>query len=141
MANENKNQEFNKTIKLLQSMIRDKSFLGLAEKYYNLKMEMSSFTRSLKEKENSLIAEQGKISQPVEKPVEVKVEPVVEVKPEPKVEPKVELQPEPKPDKQVQDKSFNQQKQFNQERKSYQDRNDRNDRNNNDRYRNFNKCG
>ena len=138
MANENKNQEFNKTIKLLQSMIRDKSFLGLAEKYYNLKMEMSSFTRSLKEKENSLIAEQGKNSQPVEKPVEVKVEPVVEVKPEQKVEPKVELQPEPKPDKQVQDKSFNQQKQFNQERKSYQDRNDRNDRNNNDRYRNFN---
>ena len=56
MANEIKNQEFNKHIKQLQSMIGDKQIITLAENYYNLKVEMTALIRSVKEKENSLIA-------------------------------------------------------------------------------------
>ena len=36
MANEIKNQEFNKSIKQLQAMVKDKQIIGLAEKFYNL---------------------------------------------------------------------------------------------------------
>jgi len=60
LANENKNQEFNKSIKQLQAMINSKEIINLAEKFYNLKIEMSNLTRSAKEKENALILEQGK---------------------------------------------------------------------------------
>ena len=54
MANEIKNQEFNKSIKQLQMIVRDKNIISLAEKLHNLKIEMSSLTRAIKEKENSL---------------------------------------------------------------------------------------
>ena len=55
MANEIKNQEFNKHIKQLQAMVSDKQLLSLAEKYHNLRVEMSSLTRSVKEKETNLL--------------------------------------------------------------------------------------
>ena len=55
MTNETKNQEFNRSIKQLQAMVRDKMLLNLAEKFYNLKNEMSGITRSVKEKETALL--------------------------------------------------------------------------------------
>lgn len=75
MANVTKNQEFNKAIKQLQSMVNEKQIISLAEKYYNLKVEMSSLTRAVKEKENALILEEAKS---------------LAAKPEPKVEQKAE---------------------------------------------------
>ena len=60
MANEVKNQQFNKSIKQLQSMVKDKIIINLAEKFYNLKSEMSVLTRAVKEKENSLLLAQAK---------------------------------------------------------------------------------
>lgn len=75
MTNVTKNQEFNKAIKQLQSMVNEKQIISLAEKYYNLKVEMSSLTRAVKEKENALILEEAKS---------------LAAKPEPKVEPKAE---------------------------------------------------
>lgn len=60
MANETKNQEFNRAIKQLQGMVKDKMFISLAEKFYNLKTEMSIFTRSVKEKETALIESENK---------------------------------------------------------------------------------
>ena len=75
MANETQNKEFNKAIKQLQAMVREKQLINLAEKFYNLKVEMSSLTRSVKEKENSLILEQAKqLSSKPEVKVEVKAE-------------------------------------------------------------------
>ena len=75
MANVTQNKEFNRAIKQLQAMVRDKQIIGLAEKFYNLKVEMSALTRSVKEKESALILEQTKIL--AAKP-EVKVEPKAE---------------------------------------------------------------
>ena len=82
MANEIKNQEFNRAIKQLQGLVNDKQLIGLAEKFYNLKVEMSAFTRTVKEKESSLILEDAKAlsakTQPIaaeEKPAEVFVQP------------------------------------------------------------------
>ena len=60
MANETQNKEFNRAIKQLQAMVREKQIISLAEKFYNLKVEMSSLTRSVKEKESALILEQTK---------------------------------------------------------------------------------
>lgn len=92
MANEIKNQEFNKAIKQLQSMVKDKLFINLAEKYYNLKVEMSGLTRTIKEKENALILQETKSA--------INVEPKKEEQPskifEPvKVETPVVEQPKP----------------------------------------------
>lgn len=82
MANEIKNQEFNKSIKQLQAMVKDKMLVNLAEKYFNLKVEMNNFARAMKEKENSLLLQDTKtkeikeeipssqISQPKEAPIE-----------------------------------------------------------------------
>ena len=75
MANETQNKEFNRAIKQLQAMVREKQIISLAEKFYNLKVEMSSLTRSVKEKESALILEQTK---------------ALTAKPEVKVEPKAE---------------------------------------------------
>ncbi len=86
MANETQNQEFNKSIKMLQSMVKDKMFISLAEKFFNLKQDLSNLTRNLKEKETSLLvankpaepvqpaaAETPKVQeQPAEKPAEIK---------------------------------------------------------------------
>ncbi len=86
MANEVKNQQFNKSIKQLQSMVQDKLFIGLAEKFFNLKSEMSVFTRSVKEKENKLLLEETKVMavkpeiKKEEKPSVVSVPEVVENK-------------------------------------------------------------
>lgn len=66
------NQDFNKPIMQLQVMIHEKQLISLAEKFFNLKMEMSTLTRTVKEKESSLILEQAKAA--TSKP-EVKVEP------------------------------------------------------------------
>lgn len=68
MTNNTKNQEFNKAIKQLQSMVKDKMFIGLAERLYNLKQEMNTLTRSVKEKESNLVvAEAKKLAEKVEK--------------------------------------------------------------------------
>ena len=75
MANETQNKEFNKAIKQLQTMVREKQIINLAEKFYNLKVEMTTLTRNVKEKESSLVLEQAK---------------QVAAKPEPKVEIKAE---------------------------------------------------
>ena len=73
MANEIKNQEFNKAIKQLQTLVRDKNIISLAERLHNLKIEMSNLTRAVKDKENSLLVEKTKIETP--KVEEKKVEP------------------------------------------------------------------
>ncbi len=73
MANETKNQEFNRAIKQLQAMVNEKQIINLAEKFYNLKVEMSTLTRTVKEKENSLLLEEAKA-------MVVKPEPKVEIK-------------------------------------------------------------
>ena len=73
MANEIKNQEFNKSIKQLQTLVRDKNIISLAEKLHNLKIEMSNLTRAIKDKENSILLEKSKVETP--KVEENKVEP------------------------------------------------------------------
>ena len=87
MANEIKNQEFNKAIKQLQTLVRDKNIISLAEKLHNLKIEMSNLTRAVKEKENSLLLEKTKVEAP--KVEEVKVEPSAVVS-----QPKIETKPQ-----------------------------------------------
>ncbi len=68
MTNTTKNQEFNKAIKQLQAMVKDKMIISLAEKFYNLKGEMNMLTRSVKEKENNLLSlESKKLIEKVEK--------------------------------------------------------------------------
>lgn len=136
MANETKNQEFNRAIKQLQSMVKDKLIISLAEKFYNLKIEMSSFTRSLKEKEGAIILRSTETSAPKQ---EEKIAPVVEEKKEqPKVEPvKVQTQfnasnQNRKPNQQN-NQQFNQQRQnnFNRNKQGQgQDRFNRNGQNN-----------
>ncbi len=79
MANETRNQEFNRAIKQLQAMVNDKQIIGLAEKFYNLKVEMSSLTRAVKEKENALLLASNT--------------PKVEIKPEVKAEPSKVFEP------------------------------------------------
>ncbi len=82
MANEQKNQEFNRAIKQLQAMVSDKQIINLAEKYYNLKMEMSNLTRAIKDKESSLILKSSEPKPEVkETPVEIEQKPVEELKP------------------------------------------------------------
>ena len=93
MANEVKNQEFNKSIKQLQSMVKDKMFINLAEKFYNLKIEMSSLTRTLKEKENTMLMEEAKNLSAKIEPKKEEITPVVEPKKEEVVAPKVEVKP------------------------------------------------
>ena len=98
MANEIKNQEFNRAIKQLQAMVREKSLMNLAENVYNLKVEMNNFTRGLKEKETALLLEETKAmaSKPEprkeEAPVQLPVEQKVEQKP---VQTKPVEQPKP----------------------------------------------
>ena len=97
MANEIKNQEFNKSIKQLQAMVGDKQLISLAEKYYNLKVEMSTLTRSVKEKENALLAEKPAVVPVIEevkkeeKPSVVSTEKFEE---KPIIEPKAEVRPQ-----------------------------------------------
>ena len=94
MANITQNKEFNKAIKQLQSMVRDKQIINLAEKFYNLKVEMSALARNVKEKENALILEQAKtLSSKPEAKVDVKAEESAVVFDHPKQE-KVEEKPQ-----------------------------------------------
>ena len=87
MAENNKPQEFNRAIKQRQSMVKDKLLVNLSEKYYTLKLEMSSVMRSVKDKEASLILKATeKKPEPVEEKKEIKPEPKVEQKQEPVVE-------------------------------------------------------
>lgn len=93
MVENNKPQEFNRAIKQLQSMVKDKMLVNLSEKYYTLKLEMSGVMRSVKEKESALIL---KANEPKPEPkVEPKPEPKIEAKPEVKVEQKVEQKTQP----------------------------------------------
>ncbi len=80
MANEQK-QDFNKSIKELQSMVKDNLFMSLAEKFHNLKIEMGALVRQVKEKENELLLGEGKPKVKEETP-EVVSTPKVEVKPQ-----------------------------------------------------------
>ena len=98
MANETKNQEFNKSIKQLQSMVKDKMIIGLAEKYFNLKTEMNNLARAVKEKESKLLLEESK--QLLEKEKAEKSQEVIPENvsiPEKKEEPVVEKQESKQP--------------------------------------------
>ena len=86
MANEIKNKEFNKAIKQLQVMVDEKNIISLAEKYHNLKIEMSNLTKNVKEKEVKLITDNAKkveekVIEKEEKPSDIST-PKVEVTPE-----------------------------------------------------------
>ena len=124
MANEIKNQEFNKYIKQLQAMVGDKQLLSLAEKYHNLRVEMSALTRAVKEKETNLLLNSKK-----EKIEEVKKEETPSVVSAPVVEEKVEV---------VQPKE--ERKPVQQERNN-QNRNTNNNYQQNSRYQNNNNNG
>jgi len=94
LTNETKNPEFNKAIKQLQIMVREKTLVSLAENYYNLKQDISAITRSAKEKENKIIASLGKEEKKVETPSVVSLPKEEKVVPqETKTEPVKELQP------------------------------------------------
>ena len=96
MANEIKNQEFNKYIKQLQAMVTDKQLLGLAEKYHNLRVEMSTLTRAVKEREtNLLLSSQKDAIEEVKKEETPSVvsTPIVEEKAV--IKPQVERRPNP----------------------------------------------
>jgi len=119
LTNTPQNKEFNKAIKQLQAMVRDKQIIGLAEKFYNLKVEMSALTRSVKEKENSLILEQTK-------QLTTKPEPKVEIKAE---ESAVVFAEQPK-EKVAEKPQENKPQQFNQNRqRGFENRNSNFDRN------------
>ena len=112
MANEIKNQEFNKHIKQLQSMIGDKQIITLAENYYNLKVEMTALIRSVKEKENSLIAKKKAENIEIKKEEEPSIvsEPKVEVE---LVEPVKPVEEKPKVQQPAQQQNFDRNKQNN----------------------------
>ena len=133
MANETRNQEFNKAIKQLQAMVNEKQIISLAEKFYNLRVEMSALTRTVKEKESTLILEEAKTM--AAKP-EIKVEPKAEEKPaavfvEPKVE-IVEEKPKVQPQQRQQMRS-----QYNDNRGQRPNQNNPNYRNNDNRNQNY----
>lgn len=108
MANEIKNQEFNKAIKQLQGLVREKEIVSLAEKLHNLKTEMSNLTRAVKDKENALLLEKTKLE--AKKVEEEKPSTVVSVpQPEVKVEqPKIEIKQEKRQERKPQEKNFQQ---------------------------------
>ncbi len=125
MANEVKNQEFNKSIKQLTSMVKDKLFMSLAEKFYYLKNEMSTLTRSMKEKETSLLSknaqnniEEKKEDTPsiVSTPEGEKTNPPIlqeENKPKQKSPNLQQNKNQQSPNRQGQNQQFNQRKPFN----------------------------
>ncbi len=124
MANETQNKEFNKAIKQLQIMVREKQIINLAEKFYNLKVEMSALTRNVKEKETAIILEQAKT-------VVAKPEPKVEVKAE---EPAVVFDTPKQESKQENPKQKPQSQQFSQNRqRNFESRNQGNDNRNQNR--------
>ena len=119
MANITQNKEFNRAIKQLQAMVKDKQIISLAEKFYNLKVEMSALTRAVKEKESALILAEAKTL--AEKP-EIKVETKVEEPSAVFVEPKSEVaQPQKQQVQQVSQQS--------KQRNNFDNRNANNDRN------------
>ncbi len=121
MANETQNKEFNKAIKQLQSMVREKQIISLAEKFYNLKVEMTALTRNVKEKESALILEQAKaLATKPEPKLEIKAEEPAVVFDAPKQQEKVE---EKKETKQQQVQQFSQNKQRNFENRNNFQRN------------------
>lgn len=129
MAEINKTQEFNKSIKQLQSMVRDRMLVNLSEKFFTLKQEMTGVMRSVKDKEASLIL----------KATEKKPEPVVV--PEPKVEVKTEIKAEPKVEKETQPVVFAPkiENQRQEKHSNFQQNNQNNfQRNNNGQNRQFN---
>ncbi len=105
MVNETKNQEFNKAIKQLTLMVKDKMLVSLAEKFYYLKNEMSTLTRSVKEKETALL--QKKSTQNIEP--EIKKEETTSVVSAPNPPIKQEAQQEkPQIKQNTQNKNFQQ---------------------------------
>ncbi len=113
MANE-KNQDFNKSIKALQAMVTDKMFISLGEKFFNLKQELSSLTRALKEKENALLLSENK---PQIQEVKEEPKPIVSEVPSTKIEERPTAQSESKPkydNQKFKNKEFNSKRPFNQ---------------------------
>ncbi|MBR6779153.1 MAG: translation initiation factor IF-2 [Clostridia bacterium] len=124
MANEIKNQEFNRAIKQLQSMVKDKVIINLAEKFYHLKTEMTGLTRSAKDKEVSLLLEETK-AKAVKPDVEVVTKTEVAEKPKvdtTPVQPKEQVAQKPFVDRPNKTQNIQQQNNF---------RNNYNNRNNN----------
>ena len=142
MANETKNQEFNKSIKQLQSMVKDKMLINLAEKYFNLKSEMNNLARAVKEKETKLLIEESK--QQAKKEQE-QVSQIQETKPEVVSAPqKPEVVVEPQQTKQENNRNKNQNfsKQQSNSNSNYNNFNNRNNYNKNynaNNSNNFNK--
>ena len=101
-------------------MVKDKLFISLAEKFYNLKVEMGALVRQVKDKENELLVGEGKQKVKEETP-EVVSTPKVEVKPqEPETKTtKPQQQERPKnnqfkkPNSQFNNNQFNNKKPFN----------------------------
>lgn len=117
MANETKNTEFNKSIKQLQFLVKDKLIMSLAEKFYNLKIEMSSFTRTLKEKEGAIILQSTAVEKPkVEEKPSVPTPPVASETQQEKVVENVKTT-------QVKTNNSNFQQQYNNNRNQYNNRN------------------
>ena len=131
MANETKNQEFNKSIKQLQSMVKDKMLINLAEKYFNLKSEMNNLARAVKEKETKLLIEE---SQQQAKKEQEQVSQIQETKPEVVSAPqKPEVVVEPQQTKQENNRNKNQNfsKQQSNQNSNYNNFNNRNNYNKN----------
>jgi len=130
LANEIKNQEFNKSIKQLTVMVNDKQLINLAEKYYNLKVEMSALTRAIKEKENTLLLNKTK-QEEIKEEIKEEVKPSVVSTPQVAETPAVEQQPQAK----VQPKE-----RFNQQNKNvnYQPNQQNRNQNNFNKNNNFN---
>ena len=96
-------------------MVKDKMFINLAEKFFNLKSEMNVLTRTVKEKENKLLLEEAKA---VAAKPEVKKEETPSVVSTPKVEvsPKVApVKAQEKPQQKPQQRPQNNERRFNQD--------------------------
>ncbi|MCQ2565186.1 MAG: hypothetical protein MJ152_04965, partial [Clostridia bacterium] len=138
MAEENKTQEFNRAIKELQGMVKDKLFINLAEKFYNLKVEMSNLTRAVKEKESALIYEENKKliaeTQKVQEPAVVSQPKVEEVKKPVQEERPIQHKEFAPRDNNYQQRPYNNGRQFNNQNGGFR----QNNPNGNPNYRNNN---
>lgn len=121
MANENiKNQEFNRAIKQLTLMVKDKTFMSLAEKFYYLKNEMSTLTRSLKEKETNLLKVKAQTKIEQEKEIKKEEIPPVVSAPNPPSKPTIKQEEKQvKPSSSLPNKNQQYNNQSNQNRQGY----------------------
>ncbi len=140
MANNTKNQEFNRAIKQLQSMVKDKMFINLAEKFYNLRQEMNVLTRSAKERETNLfLSETKKELSKTDVVKEVAPPPVlVEVETNTSKQ-EVKVQPAPKVETKSQNYNNRQYQQNNYQQNRYNNQNNYQNRQNNYQNNNYNR--